>query len=236
VSEQIQNLTEAVTSCYCPVPESIMRSTRCELTDLKMKIQGTLPDDLQGHVFIIAPVGSVNSGGLPYPNGDSLLNGDGMIYRLDFDQKGEVGVKTSLVKPPDYYADTATRPGTQYEKYRLRNHGIARFSTSLGLRHQLNTAFLTMKFAQDSHYRLLVTYDAGRPYEIDTETLEIVTPVGANKEWQGELDQLTFPIDAAKFPFKSILSSAQFKKQKVRGTRLSCAPTKTCIYPNCKSL
>ena len=38
-----------------------MRSTRCELTDLKMKIQGTLPDDLQGHVFIIAPVGSVNS-------------------------------------------------------------------------------------------------------------------------------------------------------------------------------
>ncbi len=113
MSEQIQNSTEAVTSCYCPVPESIMRSTRCELTDLKMKIQGTLPDDLQGHVFIIAPVGSVNSGGLPYPNGDSLLNGDGMIYRLDFDQKGEVGVKTSLVKPPDYYADTATRPGTQ---------------------------------------------------------------------------------------------------------------------------
>jgi hypothetical protein len=51
-----------------------------------------------------------------------------------------------------------------------------------------------MKFAQDSHDRLLVTYDAGRPYEIDTETLEIVTPVGANKEWQGELDQLTFPI------------------------------------------
>lgn len=208
MSNQAQNIAEKATNCYCPVPEAIMRASRYELTDLKMEIDGNLPEDLHGHVFIVAPVGSVDSGGLPYPNGDSLLNGDGMIYRLDFDKKGEVGVKTRLVKSPDYYADKATQSGTKYEKYGFRNHGIARFSTSLGLRNQLNTAFLVMKFPQDAHERLLVTYDAGRPYEIDTETLEVVTPVGANKEWRGELDQLRLIIDAVKFPFKSILSTA----------------------------
>jgi len=64
-----------------------------------------------------------------------------------------------------------------------------------------------MKFAQDSEERLLITYDAGRPYEIDTEILELVTPVGSNQELRGQLDRLKFPLAAFKFPFKSILST-----------------------------
>jgi hypothetical protein len=90
----------------------------------------------------------------------------------------------------------------KYEKYQFSNYGIARFSLSLGLRNQLNTAFLPMKFAQDSCERLLVTYDAGRPYEIDTDTLEVVTPVGSNQEWRGQLDKVKFPINAKKFPLQ----------------------------------
>lgn len=208
MNQPTQNQIKTVTQDYCKVPESIMRASQDELDNLKLEIEGDLPKDLQGHVFIVAPVGSVNSGGLPYPDGDSLLNGDGMIYRLDFDRQGEVSLKTRLIKSPCYYADLATQPGSQYEKYQFRNHGIARLSFSLGLRNQLNTAFLPMKFVGDSEERLLVTYDAGRPYEIDTESLEVVTPVGSNKEWRGELDKLKFPINASKFPFKSILSSA----------------------------
>ncbi len=182
------------------VPESIMTASRCELTDMQMQISGNLPQDLQGHVFTVAPVGSINSGGLPYPSGDSLLCGDGMIYRLDFDSQNEVRLTTGLVKPPDYYADKATRSGSKYDKYRFRNHGITRFSLSLGIRNQLNTAFLPMKFSSDSQKRLLVTYDAGRPYEIDTETLELVTPVGSNQEWQSELNYNA--------PFPAFLSTA----------------------------
>jgi carotenoid cleavage dioxygenase-like enzyme len=208
MSEPTQHMTEDVTQGYCKFPESSMKASRDELDDLKLKIEGNLPEDIQGHVFIVAPVGSVNSGGLPYPDGDSLLNGDGMIYRFDFDRQGEVRVKTRLVKPPDYYADKATQPGTKYGGYQFSNYGIARFSLSLGLRNQLNTDFLKMKFAQDSQERLLVTYDAGRPYEIDTDTLEVVTPVGSNQEWRGQLDKVNFPINAKKFPFKSILSTA----------------------------
>jgi len=183
------------------IPESIMTASRAELTDLELKIEGELPENLQGHVFIVAPVGTVDSGGLPFYNGSSLLNGDGMIYRLDFDCQGKVRIKTRLVKPPDYYADLATRTGTQYENHRFRNHGITRFSLTLGLRNDLNTAFLPMHWGEDPLDRLLVTYDAGRPYELDTENLEIVTPIGSNQEWKAE-------VNAPNFPFRPILSTA----------------------------
>ncbi|GJD19499.1 hypothetical protein RIVM261_044550 [Rivularia sp. IAM M-261] len=173
-----------------------MTASRCELTDIQMKIDGYLPSDLYGHVFMVTPVGTVDSGGLPFANGDSLLCGDGMIYRLDFDCQDEVKLTTRIAKPPDYYADKATRPGSKYDKYRFRNHGITRFSLSLGVRNQLNTAFLPMKFSQDSQERLLVTYDAGRPYEIDTQTLEVVTPIGTNQEWQPELNGYNAPFPA----------------------------------------
>ncbi|MFB6274906.1 MAG: carotenoid oxygenase family protein, partial [Halothece sp.] len=164
-------------------------------------IEGDLPEDIQGHFFMVAPVGSIDSGGLPHPSRDSLINGDGMIYRLDFNQLGKVNLKTKLVKPADYYADEATQLDSKYAQYRFHNHGLARFSRYLGIRNQLNTAFLPMPFSSDSPQRLLVTYDAGRPYEIDTETLETVTPVGGNAEWQAETQGLSFP-------FQPILSTA----------------------------
>ncbi|NBD32529.1 MAG: lignostilbene-alpha,beta-dioxygenase [Cyanobacteria bacterium] len=184
------------------IPASILRASRCELSDLSLEIvAGQLPTDLRGHFFMVAPVGSVNSGGLPYPEGDSVLNGDGMIYRLDFLGEGQVNGKTKLVTPPDYYADVATRPGTPYSEYGFRNRGIIRFSSPLGFRNQLNTAFLPMPFSNTSPQRLLVTYDGGRPYEVDTETLETVTPVGANSEWKPELNWFNAP-------FQPFLSSA----------------------------
>lgn len=211
MSEEIHNLNPSTSSSGPLVPESILTANRWELTKLELTIsEGKLPSDIHGHVFLIAPVGTVNSGGLPFPNGQSFFNGDGMIYRLDFDQQGQVTITTRLVKPPDYYADRATRPGTDYEKYQFRNHGITRFSFILGFRNELNTAFLLMpsrknnKNSEDNENsldRLLVTYDGGRPYELDTETLEIVTPIGSNQEWKAEINK---PI----FPFKPILSTA----------------------------
>ncbi|HEY9851902.1 MAG TPA: hypothetical protein V6D28_20685 [Leptolyngbyaceae cyanobacterium] len=75
-----------------------------------------LPLDLQGHVFIVGPAGSVDSEKCPNseyvvkPTGDgwtSAFNGDGMIYRLDF-AEGKARLSTRLVKTPCYYADVAT--------------------------------------------------------------------------------------------------------------------------------
>jgi carotenoid cleavage dioxygenase-like enzyme len=81
----------------CPlIPESIMTANRCEHTELNLEIEGQLPEDLQGHFFMVAPVGTVDSGGTPFPDGDSLLNGDGMIYRLEFDCPGQALITTRL--------------------------------------------------------------------------------------------------------------------------------------------
>ena len=61
-------------------------------------------------------------------------------------------------------------------------------------------AFLPVKFAGDEQERLLITYDAGRQYEIDPESLELVTPVGSNQEWRPEVK--------VNFPFAPVLSTA----------------------------
>jgi len=50
-----------------------------ELSDLYLEVEGTLPENLQGHFFMVAPVGSVTSGGLPYPDRDSILNGEEIL-------------------------------------------------------------------------------------------------------------------------------------------------------------
>jgi hypothetical protein len=76
-------------------------------------VDGTLPEDLQGHVFIIGPVGSVSSKPATREDGDPeqpddpftvlptadgwtpLFNGDGMIYRLDFHRTPATPLKPS---------------------------------------------------------------------------------------------------------------------------------------------
>ena len=195
---KLNNLTN------CPtLPESILQVNRDEL-DLELNITNVgeqeLPQDILGHVFIVAPVGTAESQGLPHIDGDSFMCGDGMIYRLDFNQPGSVTLKTRIVKTPDYYADLATATNEKYAQYRFNNHGMLRFSSALGSRNPLSVAFLPVKFAQDELERLLVTYDGGRQYEIDTDTLELATPVGSNKEWQPEVN--------VKFPFTPVLSTA----------------------------
>lgn len=163
-------------------------------------LEGRVPSDIYGHCFVVAPVGSVESGGLPYLNGSPIFNGDGMVYRLDFDSPNTAQITTRLVKTPCFYADRATQVNAQYAPYRFQNHGLARFSLMLGMRNQLNTAFLPFRAQNDDRDRLLLTYDAGRPYEIDPVTLEVVTPVGANPEWRPESSLLT--------PFLPVLSTA----------------------------
>lgn len=202
---QSTSLTDSKILNTCPsVPESLLHANREELTDILLHItqlgDKQLPQDLQGHVFIIAPAGTVNSGGLPFEDGDSFLSGDGMVYRLDFDRPQEVRLTTRIVKPPDYYADKVSWSVDKYAKYRFHNHGIIRFSLPLGSRNQLSIGFQPLQCQGDTQARLLVTYDAGRHYEIDTETLEVATPVGWNQEWRGETK--------LNFPFQPILSTA----------------------------
>ncbi len=195
-------------SLSAPFPKSVLTVSREELSYLELTIEGELPQ-LYGYAFIIGPAGSVDSKPVPgtfqiHPSSDGtpLFNGDAMIYRLDFDKVQEerkVRLTTRIAKTPCFYADKASVPGTEYEELRFNNHGLARLSTSLGFRNEVNTAFLPMKFPGQNE-RLLITWDAGRPYEIDPKTLEVVTPVGKNSEWR---EQIELPL-----PFGIVTTAA----------------------------
>ncbi|HBB34536.1 MAG TPA: hypothetical protein DDZ80_25365 [Cyanobacteria bacterium UBA8803] len=176
-------------------------------------VDGKLPDDLQGHLFILAAAGFADSPSLPntelcLPSGDGtpLISGDGLIVRLDFHKKGqesqpgEVWLKTKLVGTPSYWADKATvEQPKKYGQLKFHSLGLARLSEYLGVRNVCNTSWLGMKFPGQNQ-RLLVTLDAGRSHEIDTESLEVVTPIGWNKEWIKQME--------LKLPFPLLMSSA----------------------------
>jgi hypothetical protein len=181
-----------------------------------------LPDDLTGSVFFIATAGCIASPKvssnassdnqiedddyvvLPSKDGwTPLLNGDGMVYRLDF-QDGKAQLTTRLVKTPSYYADKILHDNPKKYPHLtpFRNFGIARLASQLGACNQVNTAFLPLKFPKQNHQRLLATWDMGRPYEINPYSLKVVAPVGLNKDWH-EMLKMPKPV-----PFRLVMNSA----------------------------
>jgi carotenoid cleavage dioxygenase-like enzyme len=59
--------------------------------------EGTLPPDLQGYVFIVGALFQDEDKPLEY--GTPVYTGDGMIYRLGFEQ-GKAFLKTRIAKTP----------------------------------------------------------------------------------------------------------------------------------------
>jgi len=187
-------------------PAAILRVNRHEVDGVQMTVmEGTIPDDLQGHAFILAAAGFPDSKALPGTplvlpsiDGNPAINSDGMIFRLDFHKQGqeskpgEVWLKTKIVGTPSYWADKAAVEKQEYAELKFFNLGLARISEWLGVRNVSNTAWLSMKFPEENS-RLFVTLDAGSSHEIDTESLEVVTPLGWNKEWIPQM-KLTLPF------------------------------------------
>ncbi len=196
-----------------------------------------LPADLYGHVFIVGAVGYFGSEKHEESDyvvepakvrdnpklSNSLINGEGMIYRLDFHQTphnsepeiGKAWMANRIVKTPDYYADLALWQNgekneykekwpDEYSKLQFANVYLTRASIKLGARNFLNTAFLPMRFS-DGTERLLVTWDVGRPYEIDPRTLGLVGPIGWNFQWH---PMIPFLQDISQEIFPVTLSSA----------------------------
>jgi carotenoid cleavage dioxygenase-like enzyme len=179
-AEADQLLTFASTTPSLPpkFPNSLLTATRNEVDlDLNL-ISGTWPADIGGHVFIVAA--------LPWGDGTMVFNGDGMMYRLDLED-GRPKLKSRVAKSPCYWADQATQGN---EDIGFRNFGITRLSGALGIRNELNTGWLA--FGD----RLLVTYDGGRPWEVDVETLELVAPMGKLAEWRNSIPFVAGPLGA----------------------------------------
>ncbi|HEY9851904.1 MAG TPA: carotenoid oxygenase family protein [Leptolyngbyaceae cyanobacterium] len=186
-----------------------------------------MPNNLQGHLFIIAPAGSIDSPlivpnqsdkisnsskselteepdnieyiVLPSKDGcTSLINGNGMIYRIDFNNC-HAHLSSKIIKNLSYFVDKIAHK--KYPNLKFINCGLVRLSYQLGICDFANTGLISVKFSKENRERLLVTWDAGRPYEIDPYSLKIIAPIGLNKDWN-DLIKLPFTV-----PFRPIMSS-----------------------------
>lgn len=197
-------------------PPSALHPSRDEHEDLPLKVfagappsgggdepPGTLPPDLHGHVFFTSPVGWPPDVVPPMKNRPSVINGDGMCFRVDFGG-GSASLTSKIVRGPDYYADASTAGGScwRWPLAKFRNFGLLRGSLRLGTRSFGNTALTPMPDASGGGgpTRLMACYDAGRPFEIDPLTLETISTVGYADEWT--------PQVFGNRPFPAILTTA----------------------------
>lgn len=150
---------------------------------------GALPADLRGFVYVVAPTGRQEEskdrrGVVPF------LNGDGTVYRIEFrpDSGALPELRWALTKPPCYWAEIGAESDTAFILQRARDFGITRLfgDLRLGGRNLLNTALQAVRFGDDTD-RLLVTYESGRPFEIDPVSLEVLTPIGQSSAWRATL-------------------------------------------------
>ncbi len=164
-------------------PASAREYIRSERGALRLEVfEGAMPSDLSGFVYVVAPTGrhvedDDRAGSTPF------LNGDGTVYRVELGASPEL--RWALTKPPCYWAERGAEDDPRWGDQRARDWGITRLFDDLGLggRNLLNTALQAVRFAGDPHDRLLVTYESGRPFEVDPVTLEVVTPVGKRSAW-----------------------------------------------------
>ena len=154
-------------------------------------VEGHWPDDVEGSVYIVGP----DKRG---PGGHWFAE-QGLVERIRMrtDRDGRVVVEHRRVATTvDRLRARHPRLFAKVKFMELSPFGVSNFANT-------NVA------AIDG--RLFLGYDAGRPIEIDPETLEHLTPVGANDEWLQSAPGLLEPLCAvAAHPAVDVEDRAMF--------------------------
>ncbi len=157
--------------------------------DLTLEVlSGELPDDMDGYVWLVHPI--------PPGDGNPVFAGEGRIVRIAL-SSGAFEAKLRLARTPCHYADLASVGSS----YGFNTSEMARMSLTLGVRNLANTAFVVLP-----DDRVLVTYDGGRPFELDPAEARIETAVGWNAEWTGAMPAWMDWL--MPFPFPMVMSTA----------------------------
>jgi len=139
---------------------------------LKLNVlSGELPADIFGHLFV---AGSIATPGRP------AFSGEGTVYRIDIAAEG-MSLKQTVFKPPCFLADQALQAEQTGGLLGFHDLGLTRLSPLMGVRTVLSNSPIALSD------RMIITTDAGRPWEFDPITLELVTPIGKADEWVGAI-------------------------------------------------
>lgn len=163
-------------------PRAIMRSSAKEYTGLGLRVlEGGLPADLRGHVFISGP--RVHTG-VP------ALSSNGIVYRVDLDGADGVRFTSSVMRTAGYYIRRAVdqlgylkRFLVDHRLHEFRPIGLGAFSLTLGAQELPNTAPIIIPKSG----RMLVTTDAGRPWQLDPTSLRALSPLALLRDWKRAL-------------------------------------------------
>lgn len=139
-------------------------------------VAGTWPTDMDGAVIVVGPDKRA-------PGGHWFAEA-GLLCRIECrpDAYGRIAVRQRLV-------DTPLLRLRRRLPWLFRKVAFAEVSP-LGMTNLANTN------VEPIDDRLFIGYDAGRPVEVDPETLAHITPVGANDEWFQALPGLVEPMVA----------------------------------------
>ena len=126
-------------------------------------IDGHWPTDIDGRVFIVGPD--------KRRPGGHWFDQQGLLCRIDLrpDARGRIAVRHRRL-------DTPLSRLRSRLPFLFRSFGFMEVSP-FGLSNLANTNVSCLD------HRLFVGYDAGRPLEVDPESMEVLTPVGGNDEW-----------------------------------------------------
>lgn len=186
-------------------PTSVCFGSRKEFEGELTVTEGALPEDLQGHAFIME---SLNQ-----PHFTNLISSRGAISRIDFDTAGKASIFRRMIDTPSVVAQNSLI-GTK-EEFKPMGQ-LFYMNWSLGIVNGCNTAFTRLADGQ-----LAATYDAGEPYLIDSRTLEIKTPIGGREEWDAALPRPLEAIIGKNWPFKFTRASAHPKFDEKTGEFIS---------------
>ncbi len=143
--------------------------------DIKI-CEGTLPENLSGHVFIVAPYHRKND--------RHLFTGEGVIIKWDLQpQRGKIKVHSNKLKTWDsfWHFVHGKLLSKAFFPARLGLFGVAEIA---------NTAIVNLDG------RLILTADAGRYWEVDPTNLKTITPIGYFDEHIVSVPVSFFPMVA----------------------------------------
>lgn len=163
-------------------PRAIMRSSDKEYDGLGLRVlEGALPADLRGHVFIAGP---------RVHQGTPALSANGIVYRIDLHGAAGARFTSSVMRTAGYYVRRAVnqlgylkRLFVDHRLHEFRAVGLGQFSATLGAQELPNTAPVMIPRSG----RMVITTDAGRPWQIDPSTLRALSPLGYLREWKRAL-------------------------------------------------
>jgi carotenoid cleavage dioxygenase-like enzyme len=150
-----------------PLPRCLLDAAAPEDHDLVVS-QGAWPDDLTGTLVVSAPHPDTFAG--PHP-----FFGDGMTYRLSL-RPGRFGA------PDDGFAWRQARIDSPSARLRAARPDLFR-ATMIGVNSPFGHTNASNTAPLPWGDRLFMTWDAGRPVEVDPVTLRYLGDVGHRSQW-----------------------------------------------------